>query len=98
MTPMENVYSERSANVIPFPMASAPQSPADEMAFVHDVVVQCANEVEIWGQILLELRELLLVETLRLEAECVHLRPVIRNEFSGSISAVVPPLAFNESV
>jgi len=84
MTSIENVHSERpAANVIPFPMASTPQSRAEELALVHDAVLQGAAEVEIWGKILFELRERLLVETLRVEAQCAHLRPMRQGQDSA---------------
>lgn len=68
--------SQHSATVIPFPGGLNGMSPpVEELALVRDAVLQETAEVELLERVLMELRERLLIETLRLEAQCAQLRP-----------------------
>lgn len=63
------------SNVIRFPAERASFFEPQPQAFVREAVQQGTEQVEIWVQDFLEIKELLLTETLRLENECASPAP-----------------------
>jgi hypothetical protein len=78
MTVKQPSGMNQSATVIPFHCRhSGKLLRVEERSLVRNAVLQGTAEVEHWERLLLELREQLLRETHRLEAECANLKSSI---------------------